>query len=70
MEWGNIWVYGMDIWLAGWLTHNDFHHQAKTLPEGAKVFQYKKTRAKNLYVSVHDLKSVTDLMDHVKEWSK
>ena len=70
LDWGNIWVYGLDIWLAGWLTRDEFHQQAKTLPEGSKVFQYEKTRAKNLYVPIHVLKPVNDLMKRVKDWSK
>lgn len=70
MEWGNIWVYGMEVLLAGWLTRAEFNHLAKPLQEGAKVFQYDRTRTKNLAVPVHDLKPISDLLGRVKEWNK
>jgi len=67
--WGNIWVYGMDILLAGWLTRAEFNHRASPLQEGARVFQYDRTRTKNLAVSVRDLKPISDLLEHVTDWS-
>lgn len=70
LDWGNLWVYGMDVVLAGWLTYEEFDQRAETLPEGTKVFQYEKTRAKNLFVPIHDLKPISELLKHVKEWSR
>jgi hypothetical protein len=70
LEWGNLWVYGMDILLAGWLTREEFNRRASPLQEGARVFQYERTRTKNLAVPVHDLKPIPDLLEHVLEWSK
>ncbi|HAV75800.1 MAG TPA: hypothetical protein DCX53_00440 [Anaerolineae bacterium] len=70
MEWGNIWIYGMDILLAGWLTSAEFNQRAKPIREGARVFQYDRTRTKNLGVPVHELRSIADLLERVKEWSK
>lgn len=70
MEWGNIWVYDMGVWLAGWLTREEFNRRAKPLQEGAQVFQYERTRIKNLYVPVRDLRPISDLLERVKEWSK
>lgn len=68
MDWGNIWVYGMDILLAGWLTRAEFDRRATPLQEGARVFQYDRTRTKNLAVPVHALKPVSELLERVKEW--
>ncbi|HSG45718.1 MAG TPA: hypothetical protein VLA72_21455 [Anaerolineales bacterium] len=68
MEWGNIWVYGMNILLAGWLTRGRFNQMAKPIPEGSRVFQYDHTRTKNLGVPVHDLFPILDLIERVKEW--
>ena len=70
MDWGNIWVYGMDILLAGWLTREKFNQMANPVREGSRVFQYDRTRTKNLGVPVHDLLPFTDLVERVKEWSK
>lgn len=70
MEWGNLWVYGMDILLAGWLTRADFNQRAYPVREGSRVFQYDRTRTKNLAVTVRDLKPIAELTERVKEWSK
>jgi hypothetical protein len=68
-EWGNIWVYGMDILLAGWLTREEYNRRAEPIREGARVFQYEHTRTKNLAVPVSDLKPLSDLFERVKEWN-
>lgn len=69
-EWGNIWVYGVDILLAGYLTREEFNRHAKPIQAGARVFQYDRTRTKNLAVPVSELKPLSDLLERVKEWSK
>ena len=69
LDWGNIWVYGMDILLAGYLTREEFNHRASFIHAGARVFQYDKTRTKNLAVPVSELKPLSDLFGHVREWS-
>jgi hypothetical protein len=70
MEWGNLWIYSANILLAGWLTRAEFNQRAKPIREGTRVFQYDRTRTKNLAVQVHDLKPVSDLITRVKDWSK
>ncbi len=70
LDWGNLWVYGRDILLAGWLTRAEFNRRANPLQEGARVFQYEHTRTKNLAVPVHDLQPISDLLGRVKEWNK
>ena len=44
MDWGNIWVYGTNILLAGWLTREEFNRGARAILPGARVFQYDRTR--------------------------
>lgn len=68
-DWGNIWVYGTDILLAGYLTREEFNRRASFLREGVRVFQYDQTRTKNLAVNVCDLKPLSELFEHVKEWN-
>ena len=68
MDWGNIWVYGMDILAAGWLTRAEFNQRAMPIPEGSRVFQYERTRTKNLAVPVRDLKPISDLLERAKDW--
>ena len=69
-DWGNIWVYGMSILLAGYLSREEFNHRATPIREGARVFQYEKTRTKNLAVPVAELKPVSELFERTKKWTK
>jgi hypothetical protein len=55
-EWGNIWIYGMDIWLTGYISHEEFRRKASTIFAGSRVFQYSKTQTKNMSVPVSDLR--------------
>jgi len=68
-EWENIWVYGMNILLTGYLTREEFNQRASFLREGARVFQYDRTRTKNLAVNVCDLKPLSELFEYAKQWT-
>jgi hypothetical protein len=68
-DWGNIWVYGMDLLLTGWLTREEFSRRAQPIREGARVFQYDRTRTKNLAVPIFELKPLSHLFERVKEWN-
>jgi hypothetical protein len=70
IDWGNIWIYGMDVLLAGWLTRAEFNHLANPIPEGTRVFQYDHTRMKNLAVAVNELKPISDLLERAMEWNR
>jgi hypothetical protein len=70
LDWGNIWVYGLDILLTGYLTRAEFNRSAHSIPPGARVFQYEHTRTKNLAVQVSELKSLAELLEHVSEWNE
>ena len=61
MEWGNIWVYGMEIFLAGYLSHGEFSQRANPLLPNSKVFQYEHTRVKNLSLPISSLKPMQNL---------
>jgi hypothetical protein len=69
-DWGNIWVYGMDIFLAGYIPRDEFRRRANLIPPGSRVFQYNQTRVKNLAVPMRDLKSLGSLFERVKEWEE
>jgi hypothetical protein len=68
-EWGNIWVYGMEIWLAGWLTYEEYRRKASVLPVGSHTFQYSQTRTKNLAVSIKELKPLEALFERIRQWA-
>jgi hypothetical protein len=69
-EWGNIWIYGMETWLAGYISHEEFRRKAGTIFAGSRVFQYSKTQTKNLSVPVADLHSLCELFERVREWEE
>jgi hypothetical protein len=69
LEWGNIWVYGMDITLAGFISRGEFRQRAKFIASNSRVFQYDHTKTKNLAVAISNLNPLEDLFARVREWS-
>ena len=67
-DWGNIWVYGMHVILAGYLTRAQFRQKAKELPANSRVYQYSRTRTKNLTVPISDLRPLSQLFERVRTW--
>lgn len=65
-EWENIWVYGMDIFLVGWITRREFRRKAKMLPIGTPTFQYTHTKTKNLAVPMQALHPFADLFERIR----
>lgn len=68
MDWGNIWIYGMDIFLVGWISREDFRRKAYVLNAGMPTFQYARTRTKNLAVSSAELEPLSPLLERVRKW--
>jgi hypothetical protein len=66
--WGNLWVYGMDIFLTGWLSHEEYRRKAKVLNTGMRTMQFERTGMKNLLVPLAELNPLRPLLAHVKEW--
>lgn len=64
-DWGNLWVYGMDIWLTGWLSQEEYRHNAVVLPAGQSCFQYSRTRLKNLSVPMTRLQPIEELFKQI-----
>jgi hypothetical protein len=68
LEWRNIWVYGMDITLAGFISRGEFRQRAKLIAPNSRTFQYDHTKTKNLAVPVSELSPLPDLFARVREW--
>jgi hypothetical protein len=68
LEWGNIWVYGMDIVLTGFISRGEFRQRAKLIAPNSRTFQYDHTKTKNLAVPVSELNPLPDLFTRVREW--
>jgi hypothetical protein len=58
----------MDIYLAGFISHDEFRRRAVLIQQGAHVFQYDHTKTKNLAVAVSDLKPLSSLFEKVLAW--
>ncbi|MBN2119023.1 MAG: hypothetical protein JW730_20815 [Anaerolineales bacterium] len=66
LDWGNIWVYGTDMLLAGYMPREEFSRRANFIQAGARVFQYDQTHVKNLAVPISELKPLCELFERVK----
>jgi hypothetical protein len=69
-DWGNIWVYGMEIVMAGYLRRGEFHREAEILPVGSRVLQYARTRTRNLALPAASLRPLAELFDRVQRWEE
>jgi hypothetical protein len=67
-EWGNLWVYGMQIVLAGYVTRREFRQRASQIQAGEQVFQYRQTPEKHLAMPIVDLNPLGELFMQVREW--
>jgi len=65
-DWDNIWVYGLEIFLAGWLTKSELRAKGRRLPAGATVWQYPRTQTNNQAVPVGALRPVSELAELVR----
>jgi hypothetical protein len=70
LDWGNIWIYGMDIYLTGFISRGEFRQRAKTIAPNSRVFQYNHTKTKNMAVPVTELKPLHQLFARVREWDR
>jgi hypothetical protein len=69
-DWGNIWVYGMEIVLAGYITVGEFRQKAAHLPAGSRAYPYPKTRTDNMALPLEELHPLQELFGRAKEWSR
>lgn len=69
-DWGNIWLDGLDIILAGYLSHEEFSRRASFVPAGSQVSQYDPMHEKNLVVPLSDLRPLAELFERVRTWKE
>jgi len=62
-DWGNIWLYGMEVILCGYITHGEFRQHAHELPAGSRVLQYRQTPEKSLALPVANLHPMQELFE-------
>lgn len=69
-EWGNIWVYGMKIVIAGYMTRGEFRRKAIRIPKGSAVGQYPRTQIENMGMPIRDLYPMPDLFIRAQNWAQ
>ena len=62
-DWGNLWIYGREVVLAGYMTRDEFSRRARSLQPGSYVIPYESMHSKNLAVRVSDLKPLSELFE-------
>ncbi len=67
-DWVNIWLYGMTIYLAGWITHDDFRRKSQILHPVSASSSLVHPPAKSLGVSTSDLEPLAPLLTSVQTW--
>ncbi len=67
--WTNIWVYGMDIYLLGWLSHEEFQRKSKVMNAGMHAFFHDRTEGKNLLVPMEELNPLGPLFSRIRAWA-
>jgi hypothetical protein len=67
-DWFNIWLYGMAIYLAGWITHDNFRRKSQILHPGMPGSSLLRPPAKSLGVSTSDLEPLAPLLTSVQAW--
>ena len=60
-DWHNVWLEGWGMLLLGWITREEFRTRSKLIAPGRRVFQFDRTKTRNLAVSVSDLKPIAEL---------
>ncbi len=68
LDWGNIWVYGMEILFCGFMARGEFRREAEILPAGSRVFQYPRTRTTNLSLQMKALYPLRQLFQQARAW--
>jgi hypothetical protein len=69
-DWCNLWIYGMDIFMTGWLSHEEYRRKAKVLNTGMHTLQVEQTGERNLQVMVQELNPLGPLFERLRKWEQ
>lgn len=68
-DWTNLWIHGMQILLAGWLTRENYRSKATVLNPGKRTSLGGRIDQKCLQVLVGELNPLAPLFHRVREWA-
>jgi hypothetical protein len=69
-QWGNVWVYGMRIFLVGYISQGDFYRQAESLPPGSRVPGDPSLDEEVSSIPASALKPMEDLFVRAENWAQ
>ncbi len=62
-DWHNIWLDGAEIYLAGWMTREQFRIRARLSPQGSRLFPHGRIWTPHLGVPVSELRPIAQLLE-------
>lgn len=69
-QWANLWVYGMEIILLGYLQRAELHSTAERVRAGTRTLQAPYgTRKEYLGIPIRKLRSIEDLYTRTRKWA-
>jgi len=69
LDWHNLWIYGLEIILFGFITCREFNRYATSLPMGSRVFQFPQTSKRYLSMPISKLSPLADLFNQARSWN-
>ncbi len=69
LEWGNIWVYGLEIILVGWMSRGEFRQQAARPRGGSRTSFSPHQHAPNRFLPVAQLHPLQTLFESTRAWA-
>lgn len=66
--WGDLWLRGVEVILAGWMPRAEFLRRARFVPAGSRALQTPCTSTPCLALPVAELYPLADLFTRAREW--
>ncbi len=68
-QWQNIWVYGLELTLAGWMLRSEFRRTSRRAHPGSAILEWQELTTEGFFVPVEKLHPLTDLFVRVRNWA-
>jgi hypothetical protein len=70
-QWGNVWVYGTEIFLLGYMQRGEYLNNAERIPAGSRVFQARHgTRREYVGMPIKELHPLMELFQRTRSWAQ
>lgn len=68
-QWGNLWVYGLKIFLLGFQSHDEFVRLAHPIAAGNSSFGIPRLSHDSLAMPIKKLRPISDLFTRARDWA-